>query len=127
MIVMVKGASIPFYRVMPSSILGDLADYNELKTGISLTGVYMSLLQIVIKVAMAAGIGMALPLLGYLGFNVATGGSAISHRALITVSCALPLLLMACGAAILWRYPITKKRHDAIRKALLRRAQAAAE
>jgi Na+/melibiose symporter-like transporter len=127
MIVMVKGASIPFYRVMPSSILGDLADYNELKTGLSLTGVYMSLLQIVIKVAMAAGIGMALPLLGYLGFDVATGGSAIGHRALVMVSCLLPLLLMAGGAAILWNYPINKKRHNAIRKRLLRRAQATAD
>ncbi|HEX4504958.1 MAG TPA: MFS transporter, partial [Alphaproteobacteria bacterium] len=44
MIVMVKGASIPFYRVMPTSMIGDLADYNELKSGASLTGVYMSLL-----------------------------------------------------------------------------------
>jgi Na+/melibiose symporter-like transporter len=68
---------------------------------------------------------MALPLLGYLGFNVAAGDSAMSHRALITVSCFLPLLLMAGGAAILWRYPITRKRHNAIRKRLLRRARAA--
>jgi GPH family glycoside/pentoside/hexuronide:cation symporter len=126
-VVMLKGASIPFYRVMPSSIMGDLADYNELKSGLSLTGVYMSLLQVVIKVAMATGIGIALPLLGYLGFNVAAGDSDASHRALVTVSCFLPLLLMAGSVAILWRYPITKKRHNTIRKRLLRRARAAIE
>jgi Na+/melibiose symporter-like transporter len=126
-VVMVKGASIPFYRVMPSSIIGDLADYNELKSGVSLTGVYMSLLQVVVKVAMAAGIGIALPLLGYLGFNVAAGDSEASHRALITVSCVLPLLLMAGSALILWYYPITEKKHNIIRKRLLRRAHAATE
>jgi GPH family glycoside/pentoside/hexuronide:cation symporter len=124
-VVIVKGASIPFFRVMPTSIIGDLADYYELKSGVSLTGIYMSLLQVATKVAMATGIGVSFPLLAFLGFDVAAGDSDVSRRALITVSCVLPLFLMICSTVILWRYPITKKKHNIIRKRLLRRARAA--
>jgi glycoside/pentoside/hexuronide:cation symporter, GPH family len=120
--VIVKGLSIPFFRVMPSSIMGDIADYYELKSGASLTGVYMALLQVATKLGMAAGIGIALPLLGQLGFDVTSGYSATSRLALKLVACALPIVLFMCSILILRRFPITKRKHNTIRKRLLRRS-----
>ncbi|PCI54711.1 MAG: Na+/melibiose symporter and related transporter-like protein [Alphaproteobacteria bacterium] len=108
--------------VLPTSIVADVIDYDTLKTGKRQTGTYMSLFNLGTKLALALGVGIALPLVDLAGFDPTGENTASAMSALIIVGCGMPVLLALVSLTLLWNFSITEKKHDIIRRWLSRAA-----
>jgi len=118
------------WYVAAGPLLADAADFDLLKAGVNRVGKYFAFQAFIAKVTNGAGGGLAFMLLGLFGYDAAVGvvnsGSAIAGFKLTMI--ALPILLSWLGALIVLRFPITHRRHDAIRRRLeARAARVAAE
>lgn len=110
--------------VMPPALVADTVDYGVLKGGSDDTALYMALYMFVQKIALAFGVGLALPLAGALGFNPTQAPTQEALNGLRFVGLVLPSLIGVFGALILFNHPITARAHAAIRRRLERRAAA---
>lgn len=111
--------------VMPPALISDTVEYGMFKGAGDDAAIYMALYMFVQKLAMAIGVGLALPLAAALGLDLATPDSAASIRAIDWVGLILPGCAAIAGAIVLWNYPITRERHAVLQKWLLRRAERA--
>ena len=113
--------------VVPMAIVGDLADYEGLRSGQRAAGPMVALLQLINK--LSGGISaISLGVVSLFGFKPGqpTYGP-IEGFGLLLFNLALPAVLLLVAAAVAWtRYPITQKRHRAIARALERRSRKAA-
>jgi GPH family glycoside/pentoside/hexuronide:cation symporter len=116
------GAVTNVIWLMPPALVADTVEYGMFRGIGDDSALYMALYMFVQKLALAVGVGLALPLAAALGFDLAAPGSAASLRALDWVGLILPGVVALGGAAILWNYPITAARHATLRKWLARRA-----
>jgi glycoside/pentoside/hexuronide:cation symporter, GPH family len=114
----VIGLSVAPYRVMPTSMVADCADLDYLRSGIDRRGTHMAILMFFFKLALAAGVGVAFPLLDAIGFN-STGANdpgTLDHlRVIVAV---VPALLMLPAFGCLWNYPLTRAAQIDLRKRL---------
>jgi Na+/melibiose symporter-like transporter len=111
-----------FIWVMPPALISDTVEYGMFKGAGDDAALYMALYMFVQKLALAVGVGLALPLAAYLGFDTANPSSAESLRAIDWVGLILPGVIALGGAVVLWNYPITRERHAVLQKWLARRA-----
>jgi len=107
--------------VLPTALIADTVDYGALKGGGQQEGLYMSFYNIAVKAALAGSIGVALPLLDFLGFDPALPNTASDVMALKGVGLWLPSLILLPGALLLWTYPLNASRHNLIVRRLARR------
>ncbi|MEM6680879.1 MAG: MFS transporter [Pseudomonadota bacterium] len=101
------------------AILADVSDYAFMKTGRQEAGQYFAIWNTIQKATSAIGVGVALPLIGLLGFdpeNVTEEGL----EALRFVCFILPALPYGIAAFVIWRFPLTDRRQDIIRRKLLK-------
>jgi Na+/melibiose symporter-like transporter len=118
-VTIVRGATMSASGVLGMSILADVADLDTLKTGEQRTGFLFSFLGMVRKIFEAAGVGIALPIVSWFGFNPRLEeNSDAALFSLLAMYCLLPLLLWLASIAIIWRYPITPARQERLRRAL---------
>jgi Na+/melibiose symporter-like transporter len=115
------GAVTSFIWVMPPALVADAVEYGMLRGGADDPAIYMSVYYFMQKMAMAAGVGLALPLAGAMGFNPAVEVTEAGLRGLNFICLILPFLLALPGAALLLHYPIDQRRHLVIRRWLARR------
>ncbi len=115
-----------FIWVMPPALISDTVEYGMFKGAGDDAALYMALYMFVQKLALAVGVGLALPLAAGLGFDMANPSSAESLRAINWVGLILPGIVSIGGAVVLWNYPITRERHATLRKWLARRVARAA-
>ena len=102
------------------ALLADVSDYAAMKTGRREAGQYFAIWNVLQKAASAAGVGVALPLLGLLGFdpkNVTDAGL----QALRIVCFIVPALPYLAAAILLWYLPLTDRRPAVIGKRLMQR------
>ena len=104
--------------VLPTSIVADAVDVGMLEGGGDQAGTYMALYNLINKLALALSVGIALPLLGLLGFDPAgeNGPSAIVDLGLVGL--VLPGLVWLGAIAALWNYPVTREFHADVRRQL---------
>ena len=109
------GAAFP---VVPPSMTADIVDLDTLETGEDRTAMYFAVSSFVVKIGSAFGPFMALALLGMTGYDSASGagGSVDGLRMLYSFG---PALGFALCAAIVWGYPLTRARHQALRMELI--------
>ncbi|MEZ5498651.1 MAG: MFS transporter [Steroidobacteraceae bacterium] len=107
--------------VLPPALIQDTVEYGMLKGGGDDAALYMALYNFAFKAALAVGAVVALPLLGALGFEPSAPGAGL--EGLKFTGLILPGLIGLAGAALLFNYPITAARHDAIRRRLAQRAR----
>ena len=118
-VTIVRGATMSASGVLGMSILADVADLDTLKTGEQRTGFLFSFLGMVRKIFEAAGVGIALPIVSWFGFNPGLEeNSQAALFSLLAMYCLLPLLLWLASIAIIWRYPISPARQERLRRAL---------
>lgn len=89
---------------MPASMLADVVDVEEESTGQRPDGAYFGLWQMIEKLNLAVAAGIALPLLGYLGYRPGTAQDAFA--ALPAVYALLPCAIKLAAATLLWFAPI---------------------
>jgi len=113
------GAAFP---VVPPSMTADIVDLDTLETGEDRTAMYFAVSSFVVKIGSAFGPFMALALLGVTGYDqaVGAGGSLDGLRMLYSFG---PALGFAFCALIVWNYPLTRTRHEALRSELLKRRE----
>ena len=108
--------------ILGLSILADIADIDMLKSGQSRSAFLVSFLGMVRKIFEAAGIGLALPVLAWAGFDPrAETNSQSSLNALIVVYCIVPTLFSLISLIIIWNYPVSRERHAKLSAMLARR------
>ena len=101
------------------SMMADLTDIDELKTGQKRAGMYFALLATINKLGGAVAIGVTLTAADKL-FNF-TPGAANSQTAidgLLLIFCFAPAAALALTYLPLYRYPLTKEKHAEIRRSL---------
>ena len=102
------------------SMMADLTDIDELKTGQKRAGMYFALLATINKLGGAVAVGVTLTAADKL-FNF-TPGAANSQAAidgLLLIFCFAPAAALALTYLPLYRYPLTKEKHAEIRRSLL--------
>lgn len=121
-VTIVQGLAFGAAPILGPSIIADVVDLDTLKSGEPRAAFIFAFIGMVRKVFEAMGVGIALPVLAYAGFNAQSRDN--SPEALLTLLimfCIVPLLLWLVSIAIILRYPITRERQQRLRSALERR------
>ena len=98
------GTLTSFIWVMPPAMIADTVEYGMLKGGGDQAALYMALYLFAQKAALAAGVGIGMPLAGLLGFDPTNSDTAISG--LNVTALVMPGIIGLIGGAVLFNYPI---------------------
>jgi Na+/melibiose symporter-like transporter len=110
------------FLTLPLGIMGDIIDYDTLKTGEARGGLFFGVWAFFQQISPAIAIGVTLPLLERLGFSAKGPNSPEALQALKYIYCLGPLPFMLAGALMFMTFPIDARRHGIIRRRLDRRA-----
>jgi Na+/melibiose symporter-like transporter len=113
-----KGAVTAAIWVLPPALVADSIEHGLLEGAGDDTALYMSLYFFVQKVAAAIGVGVALPVAAYLGFNPQMIDAGTSFAGIKFVAIFLPGIVALPAVFLLYNYPIDEKRHGEIREEL---------
>ena len=103
--------------IAPFSILGDIVDYDTLRTRQRRGGAFFALFTLVIKANMAVGGGLAFLILGWAGYETRAAAQMPSAVwAMKAGFCVLPAILALVAGLILWRFPLDARRHALVRR-----------
>lgn len=105
-------------NLMLRAMIGDVADAHRLETGHDRTGLFYSVFSLSAKLGPALGIGLALPLVAWFGFDPKGTGTPGSLEALKYVFALGPALAHVLAAALIWRFPLDQAAHAEIVRAL---------
>jgi GPH family glycoside/pentoside/hexuronide:cation symporter len=106
---------------LPSSLVADAVDYDELQSGARREGLYYGVWSIVTKLSAALGAAVALPALEWAGYVSQGPQPAGALLALRLLYAAVPCLCYGVGIAVAARFPIDEAVHRAIRDGIERR------
>jgi len=113
-------------NLMLRSMVADIADYHRLRAGEDRTALFFSAFSLSSKAGMAAAVGIALPLVGWLGFDPrATTSSPEALNGLLTVFALGPAIAHLLSAWLIHGFPLDEAAHSEIRRALDERDHAA--
>jgi Na+/melibiose symporter-like transporter len=113
----VTGMALGADLVLPPAIQADVVDYDELRFGRARAGLQFSLWGMSTKLALAAAVGFALPILEVSGFDPTVPTEA-ARRVLAVIYALVPVVIKLAAIAIVWRFPLTAKKHVVIRRRL---------
>lgn len=105
-------------NLMLRAMVADVADAHRLRTGHDRTGLFFSVFALSAKLGPAIGIGIALPLIAWLGFAAGPHNDATALEGLKTVFALGPALAHIIATLIIWRFPLDEAAHAEIRRAL---------
>jgi len=113
-------------NLMLRSMVADIADEHRLRTGEDRTALFFSAFSLSTKAGMAAAVGIALPLVGWLGFDprVASNTPEALHG-LLAVFALGPAVAHLLSAWLIHGFPLDEAAHTEIRRALDERDHAA--
>ena len=122
------GASVAY--LIPWSMLPDVVDFDELNTGLRREGVYYGFFVFLQKLGLAVGLfisNQVFALLGYINaqpgqpFPIQPAEVQLALRLFVSI---VPALVLLLSFPIVYKYPITRERHAAIRAELAKRQSA---
>jgi len=105
-------------NLMLRALVADVADAHAAQTGEERTGLYYSAFSISMKVGSALALGLALPLLGWLGFTAQGANGPAALSGLLLVFALGPALAHAIAAALMAGFPLDRHSHARIRAGL---------
>jgi Na+/melibiose symporter-like transporter len=107
--------------VVPMALLGDIVDYDILKTGVNRAGNYFAINTLMQKFGMGAGMGIGLPVIAAFGYQSGVEITGLVKFGLIFTYLGLPTVFGLTAAAVIWGFPIDARRHGIIRRRLEQR------
>jgi Na+/melibiose symporter-like transporter len=116
------GAVSAAFLTLPIGIVGDIIDYDTLRTGESRGGLYFGVWSFCASTSPALAIGMTLPVLEMFGFTATGENTPQALQALKYVYCLAPVPFFLVGAYAFLRFPLDARRHGIIRRRLETRA-----
>ena len=114
------GASNGVSAIAPFSILGDVVDFDRLKTGVDRGGNYYAFMMFSAKLLGSTG-GVALIVLGtFFGYDLAEGATNtdFANAGLLYMFILAPGFFQMASIPLLWNFPINEKRQDIVRRRL---------
>lgn len=105
-------------NLMLRALVADVADAHAAQTGEERTGLYYSAFSISMKVGSALALGLALPLLGWLGFTPQGTNGPAALSGLLLVFALGPALAHAIAAGLMAGFPLDRHSHARIRARL---------
>jgi Na+/melibiose symporter-like transporter len=109
-------------NLMLRSMVADIADQDRLRTGQDHTALFFSVFSISTKAAMAAAVGIALPLVSYLGFDPRSAANTPDALRNLAIVFALgPALAHLVSATLVARFPLNAATHAQVRQQLAER------
>jgi glycoside/pentoside/hexuronide:cation symporter, GPH family len=108
----------------PQAMIGDLVDYDLMRTGVNRSGQYVAVLTFVRKATFGLGASMSIFIAGSFGFE--PGNAPYAAEAAFGLKLAgfwLPAVLFATATLLMWRYPLTAARHGVVQRRNARRAK----
>jgi GPH family glycoside/pentoside/hexuronide:cation symporter len=105
-ICVLSGVGLGADLVLPTAMQADVIDIDRMQTGTRRTGLYFALWSMASKLALAVAVGLAFPLLDWVGFVTEghNGPSALS--ALASLYATLPLAFKLMAVALVWNFPL---------------------
>ncbi len=126
LVCVVTGAALGADLALPPAMQADVVDLDTLWTGQRRAGLFFALWSMATKLALALAVGLAFPVLDVLGFDAQGGNTAAALMALAVIYALVPTVLKLCAVGLVWRHPITQRRHRAIVRRLTVREAATA-
>ena len=112
--------------VAPFAMLGDVIDYDTLKSGQSRSAQYYSILTLAMKGVGAVGGGIGFYMLKLFHYDAASKShDAASVFGIKLVVVWIPLILLFIAAATIWFFPIDERRQRIIKRRIESRANRA--
>jgi len=105
-------------NLMLRAMVADIADKQRLESGQERTGLLFSVFSMSAKLGTAIGVGVAFPLVAWLGFRPGVINTPQALLGLKLVFALGPALSHLLSAALIMRFPLDERRHAAIRAAL---------
>jgi Na+/melibiose symporter-like transporter len=110
------------------SLVGDLADYEALRSGQRAAGPMVAITQMTLKLFGGGAAAAALWVVSLFGFKPGQDSyDATAAFGIQFVCLALPAVFIIAASLVAWRYPITARRHQAIVRSLERRSRSKLE
>ncbi len=122
---LLKGFAFGGLQFLPLAMLADVVDVDSARSGGRRAGAYFAVIGLSEKLAAAIFTGVALNIVGLLGYQAMGGTGASAEEgvlALRLVYCLGPIALYSLAAPLVWSYPLTPARHARLRASLERRA-----
>ena len=105
-------------NLMLRAIVCDIADERRLKTGREHSGLLFSIFNVTSNAAAAAAVGVAYPLLAWLGFHPGQPSSPAALAGLGLLFALGPALGHTLSALLIWRFPLDEAAHAKVRREL---------
>lgn len=121
----IAGIGYAVVDVMPWSMLGEVIDEDELRTGLRREGIYNGVFTFLRKLAGASGVFLVLGLLDILGFTGKAPVDDALRHAIRWLTALVPLGFLTLAIVAARKYPVTRAEHQRI-IGLLRQRRAAA-
>lgn len=111
-----------FFNMVIWAMITDVIDDSEVKSGVREDGTIYSVYSFARKIGQALSSGLVGGLLGLIGYSQATAFDPTVTESIFKISCIVPIVgLIAVSLALLFLYPLNKKRVDENCKELARR------
>jgi len=117
----IAGLSVAASTVLPLSMKADVIDIDMLRSKEKRAGLFFALWGIADKLSVAVAAFLALTLLNLFGFDPKIENGEGPLLALSILYLLVPSVFSIIAAAIIWKYPVTRERHQRIRDRLLRK------
>lgn len=118
----VTGAALGADLALPPAMQADLVDYDAWKFGRPRAGILFALWSMASKLALAASVGIAFPVLDLLGFDAqAAVNTPQALLGLAVIYALVPVVIKVMTVALVWGHPLTERRHASIRRRLAQR------
>jgi Na+/melibiose symporter-like transporter len=122
----VSGVATTTMLTLPGSIIADIVDHGEMLTGKRHSGAYVAVDNLIYKLGMALGVGMAFGLMELVHFQPdAVRHSALDVRNIRLLGFGLPCLLSLPAIVLYLMHPITRQAQRRLREQLESRAASA--
>ncbi|MEQ9012488.1 MAG: MFS transporter [Algiphilus sp.] len=117
LICVLAGSCLGIDQAVPASMQADVIDEDTAAGGGGRAGLYFGLWGMATKLAFALAVGVTYPLLEWAGFDASRDGQGEAALSMLIVLYALlPVVVKLCVVAMVWRYPLDRARHAALRE-----------
>jgi GPH family glycoside/pentoside/hexuronide:cation symporter len=123
LLTLVSGAGFGASLVLPTSMQADIIDMDEFLHNKRREGRFIGVWSVVKKASSAVGMGLALPILEMSGYEPGVKQNQQTIFALRMLYCLAPCVCSFGAIAIALYYPLSRKRHQALLKAIAKRKQ----
>lgn len=119
-ICVITGVALGADITLPPAMQADVVDVDRMMTGKERAGLFFAVWSMTTKVAQTAAVAVAFPLLDALGLK-GDAPPLIAIMALVALYAVVPVALKLSSVAIMARYPLSRRRQEALRRRLTRR------